>query len=578
MGTGIGRGLRVVLAGSLLFGGAVATGLISGVPPVSAAVRSSGSAPRSAHPTACSAAVLSRKILGVVWAQPRVGRVGAPAGCVPAGSSSAAGFAYDGGTPPLINHGGPVMGTATTTGENTVHAVFWAPAGYSFPSGYATLVDGFLANVAADSGKPTNVYATDTQYSGVRYLVHSGGAINVSAPFPTTGTCAPDTANGEGFTACVSDSALQSEVANLISASSLPTGLGQLYMVFFPPHVEGCFSATNAGSGGTCSDTYYSGYCAYHSSYGSGTPVIYSSQPYPTSFSYTCLTGQSPNGNQYADSQLDFISHEQNESITDPTGAAWWDSLGYEIGDECNFTFGNPLGGVTGSEYNQVIGTGRYYIQQEFSNEDYALKPTAGCISNEETPTASFSIGTTAPVVGLPVSFDGTPSADPDLTSGIAAYSWNFGDGSTPGAGSSPSHTYAIGGTYSVDLTVTDVDGWSGSTTRQVAVLGGEFLITTSSLPPATPGTVYGPVTLQTANQGVSSSPYVTTLKWKKVTLPKGLKLSRDGVLSGTLNAKSVPGPSSATVQVTETVTTLNGSKKVKTKTTAQATIPLTVN
>ncbi len=85
-------------------------------------------------------------------------------------------------------------------------------------------------------------------------------------------------------------------------------------------------------------------------------------------------------------------------------------------------------------------------------------------------------------------------------------------------------------------------------------------------------------MTLQTANQGVSSSPYVTTLKWKKITLPKGLKLSRDGVLSGTLNAKSVPGPSSATVQVTETVTTLNGSKKVKTKTTAQATIPLTVN
>jgi Putative Ig domain len=46
--------------------------------------------------------------------------------------------------------------------------------------------------------------------------------------------------------------------------------------------------------------------------------------------------------------------------------------------------------------------------------------------------------------------------------------------------------------------------------------------------------------------------------------LPKGLKLSSTGVLSGTLNKKLAAGPSSATVQVTETVTTLNGKKKVK--------------
>jgi hypothetical protein len=62
-------------------------------------------------------------------------------------------------------------------------------------------------------------------------------------------------------------------------------------------------------------------------------------------------------------------------------------------------------------------------------------------------------------------------------------------------------------------------------------------------------------------------------LKWKKVTLPKGLKLSSTGVLSGTPSAK-LAAPSSVTVKVTETVTTLNGKKKVKTPTTVQATIP----
>jgi len=99
------------------------------------------------------------------------------------------------------------------------------------------------------------------------------------------------------------------------------------------------------------------------------------------------------------------------------------------------------------------------------------------------------------------------------------------------------------------------------------------FGVATTSLPKATPGTPYGPVTLQAGGLGVSASHYVTTLKWKKVTLPKGLKLSSAGVLSGTPSAK-LAAPSSVRVQVTETVTTLNGRKKIKTPTTVQATIP----
>ncbi len=84
------------------------------------------------------------------------------------------------------------------------------------------------------------------------------------------------------------------------------------------------------------------------------------------------------------------------------------------------------------------------------------------------------------------------------------------------------------------------------------------FRITTSSFPCAAPGVAYGPVTLQEAGAGTSVSPYVTTLKWRKVNLPKGLKLSKDGMLSGTPNKKLA----AVTVQVTETVTTLNGKKK----------------
>jgi hypothetical protein len=103
------------------------------------------------------------------------------------------------------------------------------------------------------------------------------------------------------------------------------------------------------------------------------------------------------------------------------------------------------------------------------------------------------------------------------------------------------------------------------------------FGISTTSLPNATPGTAYGPVTLTTQEAGVSTSPNVTTLKWKKVALPKGLKLSSTGVLSGTPSSKLLADPNSATVQVTETVITLNGKMKVKTPTTVEATIPLAI-
>ncbi|MGA8725019.1 MAG: hypothetical protein WB565_08245 [Acidimicrobiales bacterium] len=120
---------------------------------------------------------------------------------------------------------------------------------------------------------------------------------------------------------------------------------------------------------------------------------------------------------------------------------------------------------------------------------------------------------------------------------------------------------------------------FSGGVTLAAADFNGSrFSIAIFTLPPATPGTAYGPVALSVVNLGTSTSPYVTTEKWKKVAVPKGLKLSKAGVLSGTPSPKLSGGPSSVTVEVTETVTTLNVNKKVLTKTTIETVIPLTVS
>jgi hypothetical protein len=111
------------------------------------------------------------------------------------------------------------------------------------------------------------------------------------------------------------------------------------------------------------------------------------------------------------------------------------------------------------------------------------------------------------------------------------------------------------------------------------------FAIATPSLPSATPGVAYGPVTLEATGVGVSASGYATTLKWAKGSvvaparaLPAGLTLSSSGVLSGTPSRLLKSGTRSVTVKVTETVTSLNSRGKARqTKTTVKATLPLTI-
>jgi len=93
----------------------------------------------------------------------------------------------------------------------------------------------------------------------------------------------------------------------------------------------------------------------------------------------------------------------------------------------------------------------------------YVTKYWGGGGSTGGTPTANFGYTTS----GLTANFTDSST---DTGGTISSYAWTFGDGGTSTA-TSPSHTYAAAGTYSVTETVTDgVSGKSSSKSASVTV------------------------------------------------------------------------------------------------------------
>jgi PKD repeat protein len=81
-------------------------------------------------------------------------------------------------------------------------------------------------------------------------------------------------------------------------------------------------------------------------------------------------------------------------------------------------------------------------------------------------PTASFTATQTAGT--LDVVFDASASTDSDGT--VISWVWDFGDGQV-GVGEQTTHSFAVAGTYTVSLTVTDDEGLTDAESSDVAVI-----------------------------------------------------------------------------------------------------------
>jgi PKD repeat protein len=145
----------------------------------------------------------------------------------------------------------------------------------------------------------------------------------------------------------------------------------------------------------------------------------------------------------------------------------------------------------TFSDFTQVIVPGNTTrVQHTFAHEGsynviltvtdssslkgFAFVTVIVANQTDEPPFAEFFVlasNSTQPIrVGQTVTFDGSPSFDPDGF--ITSYSWNFGDG---GLGSGPitGHIFSIAGNYAVRLTVTDSSGLVAQVTHIIPVVPG---------------------------------------------------------------------------------------------------------
>src|SRR5688500_17476946 len=128
--------------------------------------------------------------------------------------------------------------------------------------------------------------------------------------------------------------------------------------------------------------------------------------------------------------------------------------------------FGASFAVFAGTDPN---GTWRLHIWDDVTFESGSIA-NGWCVNItalSSVPVASAG-GPYTVIEGSAIAFDGSGSTDEG--NDIVSYAWNFGDGTT-GTGPTPEHTYAVMGTYTVSLRVTDAEGAVDDATATVSVL-----------------------------------------------------------------------------------------------------------
>jgi len=115
-------------------------------------------------------------------------------------------------------------------------------------------------------------------------------------------------------------------------------------------------------------------------------------------------------------------------------------------------------------DYNGLSAAGGVFAATWTDNRNGIEEIWTARLPEDAPPTAVFTTSCTRNSCQA----DGSASTDDH---GITGYQWNWGDGQTSTGGSTASHLYAVAGTYTVTLTVTDTIGQSSSISHNVIVV-----------------------------------------------------------------------------------------------------------
>ncbi len=130
------------------------------------------------------------------------------------------------------------------------------------------------------------------------------------------------------------------------------------------------------------------------------------------------------------------------------------------------FGDGNSTSSLSSPVLHQYANPGSYQVTQIVTDASGCSDTvTNAAIVEVISPVVSFSADTIS-CPGAPVQFTSTVTG----VTGVLQYQWNFGDGSPTSSASNPVHAFALPGTYTVSLVVTEPGGCTGTFARTISI------------------------------------------------------------------------------------------------------------
>jgi hypothetical protein len=231
-------------------------------------------------------------------------------------------------------HGGPLM----TGGANQIYYIWYG----NWSGNSATSI---LTTLAKNIGGSPYFNINTTYYNGsgthITNAVGYGNSVSVGYTHGTS----------------LTDSNIAQIVSSAITSGSLPANASGVYFVLTSADVH--------ETSGFCTQ-----YCGWHTyTTVNNTNIKYAFIGNGDQCPSACeAQTKSPNGNSGADGMASVISHELEESVTDPNLNAWYDNRGYENADKCAWTFGTTFPAANGSVANMTLGGDNFLIQQNWVN------------------------------------------------------------------------------------------------------------------------------------------------------------------------------------------------------------------